>query len=424
MMKTKQLLFFCNLIASFLLLPSLAMATKGGKRDSTAMVAPEKRLLLVPQTHLQLRTEPIWGDSVEAIVTIAVPDSCKNQRYLCRVETNTPLRLVTIPNYKWAVSADSLKILSALPLQIRLARQNLGTAVSVIKIHFQNVDHAAKLTGTASLTILSEGLTSETFPPHINSILTAKSDVDSAKITTTAAVDSPATVSEPNAFGIFYVVLAIVLIFMFGAMSWVMKWSQRRQFQSIEAKVAALTHLQHTEPAAAPESHGPSPAAVENGAVTIPVASKNVAASSNLPAVIATEQQFDLALVLAQLQELKLNLQQILVNQREVNQRLAQITTATALEAPRASAQLALFDILNEDSTIRNGEGHVNGNGSSTRHFPTTTTAEPANFSNEIILPLRAEEGITVQPQSSSSLRIFFANAENKAETSEEILLH
>lgn len=432
MMKTKQLLFFCNMTAGLLLLLPLALAAKGGKKDSTATATPEKRLVLSPQAHLQLSTEAIWGDSVEAIVTVAVPDSCKNQRYLCRIETNTALRLVTIPRYKWAVSADSLKVLSAIPLQIRFAQQSFAASAPVIKIHFQNVDHAAGLTGTATLEIISGP---QPIPPKsliTDSSLVSKSVTDSSQILPIAAdIDSVATATDSSSFGIFYVALAILLISLFAGLAWLMTWSQRHRFQSITAKTtaAALPHLQQMEPTLAPERNAPNPIVAEeitneNEAAAISATPETISAPSNLPAVIAAEQQFDLAMVLAQLQELKLNLQQIIANQQEVNQRLAQITAAAALEAPRASAQLALFDILNEDSTVRNGESYTNGNGSSALHFPTAEDCNPANLPTAIMSTFTPGEGNSSVLKSSSNLRIFFANAESKAETSEEILLH
>lgn len=433
-MKMKQLLFFCNLAAGLFLLPSLPLAAKSEKPDSTTAVTPEKRLVLSPQAHLQLSTEPIWGDSVEAIVTVAVPDSCKNQRYLCWIETNTSLRLLTIPRYKWAVSADSLKVLSALPLQIRIARQNLAAAVPSIKIHFKNLDHAVNLSGTASLAILPEAQMSQGLARASDSSLAATPVSDSAKTTAVAPAATPAdavaTANEPNAFGIFYVVLAIALIFMFGGMSWLMKWSQRRRFQSIAAKTTALAfpHLQHLEPAPEPESPDSAPAVAEaipnENAPAIAVVPEAAATPSNLPAVIAADQQFDLTLVLAQLQELKLNLQQIIANQQEVNHRLAQITAAAALETPRASAQLALFDILNEDSTVRNSENYANGNGASAQRFPAVEDCRPVDLPGEIMSALTHGADDASGSASPSSLRIFFANAESKVETSEEILLH
>jgi len=433
-MKAKQVLFFCNMAAMLILLLPGTLAAKGGKKDSSATATPGKRLVLSPQAYLQLTTEPIWGDSVEAIVTVAVPDSCKNQRYLCRIETNTALRFVTIPRYKWAVNADSLKILSAIPLQIRLARQNTGASAPVIKFHFQNVDHAANLSGTASLTILSEAIIRDAFPPEIDSILMAKPVVDSAKIATTAsitaAVDSLATANEPNAFGIFYVALAIALIFMFGGMSWLMKWSQRRRFQSIGAKTTAMAfpHLQHLQPPPPSEPNAPQPLVAE-GIANEPDSAEMATAletPSTLPAVIATVPQIDLALLLAQLQELKLTLQQIIAHQQEANQRLAQISAAAALEAPRASAQLALFDIINDETPVKNGERHANGKDSSAL---CAQSFRSANLAGELMPELAPKAGnpsrlISPSLKSSSGLRIFFAHSENKNETSEELLLH
>ncbi len=426
-MTTKLILYFCNIAAVLVLLPT-ARAAEGVKKDSSVASTPGKRLVLLPQAHLQLTAEPIWGDSLEAIVTVAVPDSCKNQRYLCRLEANTALRLVTIPRYKWAVSTDSLKILSAVPLQIRLARQNAGASASVIKIHFQNMDHAAQLSGTASLTILPEAGLRGAFSPKIDSLVMATPSVDSAKIAlplaNTTAIDSLATAQEPHAFGIFYVVLGIVLIFMFGGMSWLMKWSQRRRFQSIAAKTTATAfpHLQHLQPSSAPEPEVHQPIVAEE----IPNASDaavtaTVETPSNLPAVVATEPPIDLTVLSGQLQELKLMLQQIMANQQETKQRLAQITAAAALEAPRTSAQLALFDIINDEAAGKNGEGHTNGNGSSTRHAP---ALRATNLAGKIMPELEPEEEKASMLVAPSGLRIFLAHSETKNEISEELLLH
>jgi len=428
-MKTKQLLFFCNLAAGLTLLLPLALAAKGGKKDSTATAISEKRLVLLPQAHLQLTTELIWGDSVEAIVTVAVPDSCKNQRYFCRIETNISLRLLTIPRYKWAVRADSLKVLSAIPLQIRIAPQSFAASAPIIKIHFQNMDHAAGLAGTATLEIISGPQSIPPKPLTIDSSFVSKPAADSSQILPIASdIDSAATATGSSSFGIFYVALAILLIFLFAGLGWLMTWSQRHRFQSLPAKTtgAAFPHLQHLEPAPAAAVQNDNPAVNEaatgeSGATETPEAASP---PSNLPAVIAQENQLDLALVLAQLHELKICLQQIMANQHEANQRLAQIVSAAALEAPRASTQLALFDILNEDSPVRNGENYANGNGSSARHFPTAEDCRPANLPGEIMSTLTHGAENSSRLTSPSSLRIFFATAESKAETAEEILLH
>lgn len=427
-MKTKLILYFCNIAAVLLLLPT-ARAAEGEKKDSTAAATPDNRLVLLPRAHLQLTAEPIWGDSLEAIVTVAVPDSCKNQRYFCRLEANTALSLVTIPRYKWAVSTDSLKILSAIPLQIRLARQNAGASASVIKIHFQNMDHLAQLSGTASLTILPEAGLRGAFSSKSDSLVMAMPSVDSAKIAlplaNTTAIDSLATAQEPHAFGIFYVVLGIALIFMFGGMSWLMKWSQRRRFQSIAAQTTATAfpHLQHLQPPSVPEPEAPQVVVAEEipGANDATVMAATVETPSNLPAVVATEPPIDLTVLSGQLQELKLMLQQIMANQQETKQRLAQITAAAALEAPRTSAQLALFDIINDEAAGKNGEGHTNGNGSSTLHAPALRTT---SLAGKIMPELAPEEEKASMLVAQSGLRIFLAHSETKNEASEELLLH
>src|SRR5512145_326591 len=113
MKRMQRVLSFCKIAAAVACLMPLAVWAKGGKKESTSS-SQGKRLVLFPQAHVQVPAEPIWGDSVEAVVTVAVPDSCKNQRYVCRFEMNGPVRLVTVPRYKWALQRDSLKVLSSI----------------------------------------------------------------------------------------------------------------------------------------------------------------------------------------------------------------------------------------------------------------------------------------------------------------------
>jgi hypothetical protein len=426
MMRTKQLLSFCNIAAGIILLLPFSLSAKGGKQDSSATATPVKRLVLSPQARLQLITEPIWGDSVEAIVTIAVPDSCKNQRYLCRFETSAAMRFVTVPRYKWAVREDSLKVLSALPLQIRLPQQSFIASVPVVKIHFKNLDHAAGLTGTATLEILSGPKSIPAMPMTTASGVAAISvAADSAQrlqpLPATTGIDSVATASGSSAFGIFYVALGILLISLFAGLGWLMTWSQRRRFQSIAAKTTAVAfpHLQQLEPAPA-QNGNPAVNEAATGKHGTAETPEVTSPPSNLPAVIAPENQLEVALVLSQLHELKIILQQIMANQHEANQRLAQITAAAALEAPRASTQLALFDILNDEAPARNGESYTDGNGAS--HLPLQPPADRHTGRR----PAEKDGNTTASPNpgSTSNLRIFFANTVGHNETSDEVLLH
>jgi len=418
MTKTKQILSLRNIAACLIVSLPFQFLAQSGRKDSTATSTRDKRLVLLPQAHLQLTAEPIWGDSVEAVVTVVVPDSCKNQRYLCRLETSAALRFVTVPRYKWAVREDSLKVLSAIPLQIRIARQSFAASAPVVKIHFQNLDHAAGLTGTATLEIMSGPQAIPPKPLTTDSGFVSKPVADSSQILPVAAgIDSVATATGSSAFGIFYVVLAILLIFMFAGLGWLMTWSQRRRFQSLAVKTTAATfpHLQHLEPAPAAAAQNDNRVVnkTSGGENEINETPEAPAPSSNLPAVISHENHIDLATVLAQLHELKINLQQIMANQHEANRRLAQIT---AVVAPGASAQLALFDILNDEAPTRNGESYTNSNGSP------PLPLQPADHNTD----RRPVENKSVHPNfdSTSNLRIFFANTEGHNETSDEVLLH
>jgi hypothetical protein len=366
MNRTKQFLPFGHItIFLILVLPINVWATVG-KKDSATTPAPEKRLVLSPQAYLQLDTEAIWGDSVEAVVTVTVPDSCKFQRYFCWFETNTPVRFATTPRYQWALQRDSLKILSFVPLQIRLARQSFTASAQppVIKIHYHNLDHAANLTGAATIALRLEEKLAPAVASPADSNLVSASAADSSQPALSAAappasLDSPAKANGSSSFAVFYIALAILLIFLFGGLSWLMTWSQRRRFQKVEAKTMAMAfpHLQHLQPSAPAVDDDDRPAAGEDTArqqdfSEAPEPDAPAASTANLPAVVSSNGQADLPAILAQLHELNIRLQQVIANQQEANQRLARITAGAALETPAAPNQLALFDILNDGAPI------------------------------------------------------------------------
>jgi len=368
MNRTKQFLAFGNIAAFLMLFLPLNIWATVGKKDSSAAPAQEKRLLLAPQAHLQLATQAIWGDSVEAVVTVAVPDSCKFQRYFCWFEANTAVRFVTIPRYQWALQRDSLKVLSFIPLQIRLARQSFTASAQppVIKIHYQNMDHPAKLTGAATLELRLDEKLAPIVASQVDSNLVSASAADSSQLALSvtaspASMDSTATANGSSSFGIFYIALAILLIFLFGGLSWLMTWSQRRRFQKIEAKTTAMAfpHLQHLQPSAPPAvDDNDRPVASEDTVRQqdfneTPAPYTPAASTANLPAVMSHNGHADLSMILAQLHELNLRLQRVIANQQEANQRLAQMTAGATLETPQAPGQLALFDILNDGAPIR-----------------------------------------------------------------------
>jgi hypothetical protein len=261
-------------------------------------------------------------------------------------------------------------------------------------------------------------------PTAADSSLAAMPPADSASMpqplpimSASTAVDSAATATGSSSSGFFYIALAILLIFLFGGLSRIATWSQRRRFRSIEAKTTATVfpHLQHLEPATVAAAHDDNRAVDETsvGENEINETPEVPAPSANLPAVISQENHIDLATVLAQLHELKINLQQIIANQQEANRRLAQLT---AVATPGASAQLALFDILNDEAPARNGESYTNGNGAAPLPLqPDDHDADRRPVEDKSVSP---NFGVT------SNLRIFFANTEGHNETSDEVLLH
>jgi len=429
MNRTKQVLQTIQIAAALMLLMPLIVWANSSKKDSSKTKAKLERLLLTPQTHLQLTTQPIWGDSVEAIVNVAVPDSCKTQRHICWFESNLAVRLSTVPRFKWALRRDSLMVLSSIPLQIRLARQNFAAAIAPfkLKIHYQNLDHAAKLSGVATIELLPDQKIITVAPTKNDSAFVLQTKVDNAQATLelpsrTATVqnDSAATATNTDSFGLFYVALTIVLIAMFGGLGSFITWSQRRRFQQIAAKrtATAVPHLQKPESAAAEttiEDTRPSPE--EQVSVNSPQEIQETAnaetASANLPAVVYHNNGDAAAAILSQLHDLKLSVLHVLNSQQEANQRLAQMAANTALLAARTTTQLALFDVLNDDSTLPNGGGSHRGNAQLRLQLADEKSA--ANLENRAATASsRLREEAENFP--TSRLRLLFANAEEHDE--------
>jgi len=449
MNRMKQVLIFGKIAAFVTLLVPLAAGAIVEKKDSIVTPARAKRLVLSPKTHLQLFTESIWGDSVEAVVTVAAPDSCKSQRHLCWFETNAPVRFVTVPRYKWALRRDSLMVLSFIPLQIRLARQSFISATQPlsVKIHYQNLDHTAKLAGTTTLELLPDEKLASMIPMPTDSASASTLSADSSLVSQLSSstvslspFDSTATATGSSSFGIFYVALAILLIFLFGGLSWLMTWSQRRRFQKIEARTAAMafSHLQ-------PQPSAPAAAAYENHAANAAITPKSdfneaqrdlpvkVSTAADLPAVVSDENHFGLTAISSQLHELNLSLHRVLANQQEANQRLAQITAVAALAPPKPPVRVALFDILNDDAGP-NGGHDAKTNGSSPRlriqladNGRTDGVAVEVAASAPVSIELQKDDrnnGVSFNLGASSKLRILFANPESNGGAHDEILLH
>jgi type II secretory pathway pseudopilin PulG len=438
MNRTKRVLFFCQIAAITCLMP-LTVLARAEKKDSSAVSGKEKRLVLFPQTHLQLPAAPVWGDSVEAVVTVAVPDSCKNQRYVCWFEMNGAMRLSTVPRYKWAFRRDSLMVLSAIPLQIRVARQTLTSSKQplFLKIHYQNLDHAAKLSGVAVIDLLPDKNLAPILPAKIDSTAAAISPIDSLRVALAqspaapAIGDSTATAAGARAFGVFYVALAILLIILFGGLSWLMTWSQRRHIQKFEAKAAtmAFSQLQHHQ------TSGPPLAAHDHHTANDVVAAQNGFTESqhDLPAVDSNEKHFELTAISSQLHELHLSLQQVLANQREAKQRLAQITAVAALTPPKSPVRVALFDILNNDAALPNSGHDTNANSSPRLRIQladncrTDGVAVEVAASASVSIALQSgapNNGVAFNFGAASKLRILFADSEFAGGAHDEILLH
>jgi hypothetical protein len=451
MIRTKQI-FTVGKIAAMAWLMPLTIGAGAKDKTSASPSVQEVRLVLSPQTRVQLPVTPVGSDSVEAKLVVAVPDSCKNQRHLCRLEAGAPVRLFTEPLYQWALQGDKLTVLSAMPLRIRLSRRSFANANSSprfsLRVHYQNLDHPAKLKGTAVADLVAAEATLPAKPVKTDSAMAAVPSWDSTQAAqapspaiSAARVDSAAadTATSGGSLGVIYVVIAVLLILFFGVLSWLMTWSQRRRFQKIEAKSAAMpfSRSEHTQVSA--------PTAMDRAVTTrreaVPLKAAeplenpepvSSSSSSNLPAVM-TENGRDLSLagLLAQLHELNASIQQVIANQNEANRQLAEITSAAKLDVPQSSPQLSLFDILNDEAAALHGDRAKNGkapspqlriqfagDGNADSVSVNLVASSPVNL--ELFTNDRRRENLSVALQPSSKLRLLFANTEENGNGAEE----
>lgn len=438
MIRMKQFLAIGKIVAAMAWLVPLAFGAGAKDKTPSASSAKDVRLVLSPQTLLQLPVTPVGNDSVEAKLVVAVPDSCKNQRYLCRLETGAPVRLFTEPRYKWALQGDTLTVLSAMPLRIRLSRQSFANASSSpqlgLKVHYQNLDHPAKLKGTAVVDLVAA---QTALPVKTDSAIAAVPSWDSTQAAqtpiSTSGIDSTAadTATSGGSFGVVYVAIAALLVLVFGVLSWLMSWSQRRRFQKIEAKSAAMPfsrseHTQTSAPSVVDRAVAPRRDAAHLKTTEPPKNSEPVSSSahSNLPAIVPENgRDLSLASLLAQLHELNASIQQVVANQNEANRQLAAITSAAKLDVPQSSPQLSLFDILNDDAAAHHGDRAKNGkapspqlriqfagDGNSDRVSVNLVASSPVQL--ELLTNDRRRDNLSVALQPSSKLRLLFANTE------------
>ncbi len=441
MIRTKQFLTIGKIAAAMAWLVPLAIGA--GAKDKTPS-AKDMRLVLSPQTRLQLPVTPVGSDSVEAKLVVAVPDSCKNQRYLCRLEAGAPARLFTEPLYEWALQGDKLTVLSSMPLRIRLSRQSFANASSSprpgLQVHYQNLDHPAQLKGAAVVDLVAAEATLPAKPNKKDSAMAAMPSWDSTQAVQTpspaisaAGVDSTSadTSTGGGALGVIYVAIAVLLILVFGVLSWLMSWSQRRRFQKIEAKSGAMPfsrseHVQTSAPTAMDRAVASRREAAHLKTTEPPKNSEPVSSSahSNLPAVLPENgHDLSLASLLAQLHELNASIQQVVANQNEANRQLAAITSAAKLDIPQSSPQLSLFDILNDDAAAQHGDRAQNGkaplpqlriqfagDANSDRVSVNLVASSPVHL--ELSTNDQRRENLSVALQPSSKLRLLFANTE------------
>jgi hypothetical protein len=414
------------------------------KKDKQVVVsASESRLVLAPNAQLHVPFQPIWEDSVEAIVTVAVTESCKNQRHLCRIEANHAVRLSTTPLMKWALRHDTLMVISAVPLQIRAARKQVTDAASaqslaLLRIHYQHLHDHTIPSGTAIVELATAGSTSIAKPAV----------ADSASASSLAAGTSAATSTKTGTSVISIMFVAIIGLFvvLIATQKWLDRRSQRRlnqKLQRIERKPPNKAPLQ---PAIAPAYRPRPPAEIdgdldsppEKEEAAAPIAlEENISPSTATPALTpsvpsvpayapANGSGVTLETILEQLQEVKADLQQIAASQHEVKDRLTEITPLTKANAPEGFIRLALFDIIDEAPADNRRDRSTSAEAPSRLRLRFAEESRKQGVAVDLALPIPlhinvgqsngAPKNFSVKLAAPSKLRILFAGNEENDE--------
>jgi hypothetical protein len=353
---------------------SATLANTQENHKSTASTK-EWRLVLSPQARLQVPVQSIGDDSVEAIVTVSVPDSCKTQRHRCRLEASHAVRLATIPSFKWALRWDTLMVLSSVPLQIRAARQSFTGKLSgeplTLRIHYENLDHVVKTTGVAVLDLVLPGT------PTLTKNIAVDTTAPSRSSDSTQAAHAPAsgvdlTQISSSLFGIILGASVGLILLLLLVGKWLHTRSQRRRFQRVPAKstVMPFSRPQMSRPVAATvakdtadykdEIKSKATTPIENAPLATPEAPDSLS-SSNLPVAISGNgSEVSLATILTQLHELNLSLQQVIATQNEANRRLEQMGSGIGFWISRTPMRISLFDIINDEPADKNADPATN----------------------------------------------------------------
>jgi hypothetical protein len=423
-------------------------ATTAGEKPQANNSAKEIRLVLSPQAHLQIPTQPIWDDSVEAIVTVAVPDSNKSQRHLCRIEASQPISLATDRLFKWALRRDTLMVLSTVPLQIRAPHKSFTGATSPtplkLRIHYQNLDQPKKPAATATLELVLAEATTASSPSQTGTASAQSAD-------STQKAHTPATTGESSEVDFTPIdtrLIAIVAIIGFLFILLLLgRWRAAASRRQLSRKAFNLKN--ETTSPKRPSQAWPPPvaamneksknskdeAAIETTAtdeiVTPAPTSPSIVAAPNsaVPASASTNgDEVNLVTIAEQLQELSGSVQQIIANQYEANRQLEQMGNGNGFLVSQSPMRISLFDIISDEPADQNGDhpaGKIASPSKLRIQFAGDNGADQVAVNLASSAPVhihlagndRSTDSLSVDVTSPSRLRIRFANHHDNTET-------
>ncbi|MDZ7344667.1 MAG: hypothetical protein ONA90_09165, partial [candidate division KSB1 bacterium] len=394
------------------------------------------RLVLAPNAQIQVPLQPIWDDSVEAIVTVAVPDSCKNQRHLCRIEASPAVRLSTIPLMQWALRRDTLMVISSVPLQIRTARKHVAAAASplALRIHYQHLDGHATPNGTAVVELAPPASMTQAQPSAAASAAASSPPAGASEVTSTQ--------TGASIIGMMFVAIIGLFVVLITTRKWLDSRSQRQfnqKLKKIERKPVNIAPAYRPRPTVAAEDEVdappekeevPAPVVLEeNNSPATTVSALTPSAPSVLSSASANENGATLEAILDQLQAVKADLQQIAAGQHEVKHCLAELTSGTKASAPEAFIRLALFDIIDETPAANRRDRAASVERPSRLRLRFAEESRKQGVAVDLALPVPlqinvapsngASKNFSMKLTAPSKLRILFAGNEENGETQE-----
>lgn len=174
---------------------------------ATNFSAEDRRLLLSPNTKLQLPAITAPKDSFEVRFTLELPDSLRLQRHHCRITASGGYVLRTLPAYAWALRDSAVIVLSTLDLTLRAQADSSGSFQ--MRFDFANLDQPERNRGAAWLTLGASDA------PLANLVAVSdSSQIESAADSSAASVGAGQVEDPAEAQGriLLWVMIAVIVL--------------------------------------------------------------------------------------------------------------------------------------------------------------------------------------------------------------------